>query len=376
MMATVYLAPHILFARFIAAPQSQVLWFFATVTGPLTRPVRALLPPGMPERRVRVVALAVVPRPVGRPGPVAAGRRAASAAEPATVLALAGVNAAGMVVFGAVYGAAALGCSPSPPSWPRSSWSSSARWSCWVRVERARAPAAMRSGAARPHRSAASSWPCSPCRAWSSCRSSALQSQLPPEAGLDHVVSRVMVLLLIALAPDRRSSTSSAALGAGAAPPPRRAAEPRRARGHAARRPPWLLAGLSGVRRASTRRRSPDLRAAARVRELPPGAALLVRGRAGARLVRRRGVRIAARESAGARIRVRRAARRAGSGRRARRGLARRRAALVGDGHRGDPLLAGAAGGHRGPARPDPRHPARHIRRRPRRCSQRTSATS
>ena len=50
---------HIVFARFIASPQSQVLWFFATVTGPLTRPLRAVLPAGMPERRVRAVALAV-----------------------------------------------------------------------------------------------------------------------------------------------------------------------------------------------------------------------------------------------------------------------------------------------------------------------------
>ncbi|MET0850197.1 MAG: hypothetical protein ABW020_03620 [Candidatus Rokuibacteriota bacterium] len=59
MMATVYLATHILFARIIAAPQSQVLWFFTTVTGPLTRPVRALLPRGTAEPRVRAIALAV-----------------------------------------------------------------------------------------------------------------------------------------------------------------------------------------------------------------------------------------------------------------------------------------------------------------------------
>jgi uncharacterized protein YggT (Ycf19 family) len=59
MMATVYLATHIVFARFIASPQSQVLWFFATVTGPLIRPLRAVLPPGTPAGRVRAVALAV-----------------------------------------------------------------------------------------------------------------------------------------------------------------------------------------------------------------------------------------------------------------------------------------------------------------------------
>ena len=59
MMATVYLATHILFARFITSPHSQVLWFFDVVTGPLTRPLRAVLPADTPERRVRAVALVV-----------------------------------------------------------------------------------------------------------------------------------------------------------------------------------------------------------------------------------------------------------------------------------------------------------------------------
>ena len=58
-MASVYLLLHILFARFIARLDSPVLWFFAVVTGPLTRPVRALLAAGTPERRVRLVALGV-----------------------------------------------------------------------------------------------------------------------------------------------------------------------------------------------------------------------------------------------------------------------------------------------------------------------------
>jgi hypothetical protein len=58
-MAWVYLALHILFARFILNPESPVLWFFAVVTGPLTRPVRALLPPSTPEPRVRTVSLGV-----------------------------------------------------------------------------------------------------------------------------------------------------------------------------------------------------------------------------------------------------------------------------------------------------------------------------
>ena len=58
-MAWIYLLLHIGFARLIANPESPVLWFFQVVTGPLTRPVRAFLPPGTPERRVRLVSLAV-----------------------------------------------------------------------------------------------------------------------------------------------------------------------------------------------------------------------------------------------------------------------------------------------------------------------------
>ena len=58
-MASVYLFLHILFARFVTRPDSPVLWFFSVVTGPLTRPVRALLRAGTPERRVRLVALGV-----------------------------------------------------------------------------------------------------------------------------------------------------------------------------------------------------------------------------------------------------------------------------------------------------------------------------
>jgi hypothetical protein len=58
-MAFVYLLLHILFARVVTRPDSPVLWFFSVVTGPLTRPIRALLAPGTPERRVRLVALGV-----------------------------------------------------------------------------------------------------------------------------------------------------------------------------------------------------------------------------------------------------------------------------------------------------------------------------
>jgi hypothetical protein len=57
-MAAVYLAIHMLFARVIGSSRdSAVLWFFSVVTGPLTRPVRALLPAGTPEPRVRLAAL-------------------------------------------------------------------------------------------------------------------------------------------------------------------------------------------------------------------------------------------------------------------------------------------------------------------------------
>ena len=56
-MASIYLALHIAVARFSRAPDSRLLWFFSVVTGPLTRPVRALMPPATTEARVRLVAL-------------------------------------------------------------------------------------------------------------------------------------------------------------------------------------------------------------------------------------------------------------------------------------------------------------------------------
>lgn len=59
-MASVYLTLHIVLARFIAGNRpSGTLWFFSIVTGPLTRPVRAMLPPGTSESRVRALALAL-----------------------------------------------------------------------------------------------------------------------------------------------------------------------------------------------------------------------------------------------------------------------------------------------------------------------------
>jgi hypothetical protein len=57
-MASVYLALHIIVARLLPANRpSATLWFFSVVTGPLTRPVRAFMPAGTPERRVRLVSL-------------------------------------------------------------------------------------------------------------------------------------------------------------------------------------------------------------------------------------------------------------------------------------------------------------------------------
>ena len=56
-MAAIYLLLHVAFARLIGRPDSPVVWFFSVVTGPLTRPVRVMLAPGTPERRVRLVAL-------------------------------------------------------------------------------------------------------------------------------------------------------------------------------------------------------------------------------------------------------------------------------------------------------------------------------
>jgi uncharacterized protein YggT (Ycf19 family) len=58
-MAWVYLLLHIIVARVIGRADSPVLWFFAVVTGPLTRPIRSVLPSGTPEPRVRTISLAV-----------------------------------------------------------------------------------------------------------------------------------------------------------------------------------------------------------------------------------------------------------------------------------------------------------------------------
>jgi hypothetical protein len=58
-MAWIYLLLHILFASLIRRPDSPVLWFFGILTGPLTRPVRSVLPTGTTEPRVRTISLVV-----------------------------------------------------------------------------------------------------------------------------------------------------------------------------------------------------------------------------------------------------------------------------------------------------------------------------
>ena len=56
-MALVYLALHLLFSRLISTRDSKTLWFFSVLTGPLTRPIRAWIPPGALESRLHYVAL-------------------------------------------------------------------------------------------------------------------------------------------------------------------------------------------------------------------------------------------------------------------------------------------------------------------------------
>lgn len=56
-MSVIYLALYLVVVRFSRNPHSLLLWFFTVLTTPLIWPVRAVLPPGMPERRVRLIAL-------------------------------------------------------------------------------------------------------------------------------------------------------------------------------------------------------------------------------------------------------------------------------------------------------------------------------
>ena len=58
-MSVIYLGLHLLAARLARSPESRLLWFFAIVTGPLTRPVRAIVPAGTSPTRILLVALVV-----------------------------------------------------------------------------------------------------------------------------------------------------------------------------------------------------------------------------------------------------------------------------------------------------------------------------
>ena len=58
-MSLIYLALHMIVARFVRSPDSRLLWFFSIVTSPLVRPVRALLPANTGPTRVRLVALVI-----------------------------------------------------------------------------------------------------------------------------------------------------------------------------------------------------------------------------------------------------------------------------------------------------------------------------
>jgi hypothetical protein len=56
-MAAIYVALHITVAHFSSRPGSRLLWFFSVLTGPLTRPIRAMLPNTMTESQVRYLTL-------------------------------------------------------------------------------------------------------------------------------------------------------------------------------------------------------------------------------------------------------------------------------------------------------------------------------
>jgi hypothetical protein len=58
-MSLVYLGLHIVFARLISRPDSRVLWFFAVLTSPLTRPFQMWIAPNSSEPHRRLVALMV-----------------------------------------------------------------------------------------------------------------------------------------------------------------------------------------------------------------------------------------------------------------------------------------------------------------------------
>ncbi len=59
-MGTMYLVIHMLVVRLVSKPESQIVAFFAIITGPLTTPVRRRLPAGTPEVRVLSLTLGLL----------------------------------------------------------------------------------------------------------------------------------------------------------------------------------------------------------------------------------------------------------------------------------------------------------------------------
>jgi hypothetical protein len=57
-MAAIYVALHIVVARFSTSPGSRLLWFFSVLTAPLMCPLRAVFPAHVTEVQLRYVTLA------------------------------------------------------------------------------------------------------------------------------------------------------------------------------------------------------------------------------------------------------------------------------------------------------------------------------
>jgi uncharacterized protein YggT (Ycf19 family) len=58
-MASIYLALHIVVAHLSKSSENRLLWFFGVLTGPLTRPIRAVVPAGTSAAQIRYMTLAV-----------------------------------------------------------------------------------------------------------------------------------------------------------------------------------------------------------------------------------------------------------------------------------------------------------------------------
>ena len=114
------------------------------------------------------------------------------------MLALAGVNAAGTVLFAAIYGAGALRTLSQPAFVAALLLAFAGAVILWIRVEQTgHRPADALARLGRIIAGFGLALLTVPMMVLMPLF--ALQSQLPAEAGLDHVISRVMVLLLIAL---------------------------------------------------------------------------------------------------------------------------------------------------------------------------------